>query len=139
MFVYRINPFIICKTNNEKVVEWTPAGGTTFDGLRGSAAPVPWNSKAMTKEAWLMVVHFSAYYENGRKYYHRFLTLDEQLIPSRISKIFVVGGESIQYVAGLCESLIPERYVMTMGVDDSQAWALETEKLVIENSLIYVL
>jgi tetratricopeptide (TPR) repeat protein len=137
MFVYRINPFMICKANNEKVVEWKPTGGFTFDGLRGSAAPVPWKSERMPKEAWLMVVHFS-FYGNGRRYYHRFLTLNNDLIPTRISKIFVSGDEPVQYVAGLCESLIPGRYVLTMGVNDSQAWALETEASTIESSLVYM-
>jgi len=144
MFVYRINPFIVCKMNNEKVVEWKPTGAFTFDGLRGSAAPVPWRSVAVPGEAWLMVVHFSYYgggssSGGGRKYYHRFLTLDEGLVPSRISKIFVSGTEPVQYVAGLCESVIEGRYVLTMGVNDSEAWALETESAAIEGSLIHKL
>jgi len=144
LFVYRINPFTICKINNEKVVEWVPSGEFTFDGLRGSAAPVPWKSDKAPKEAWLLVVHFSFYgggssSGGGRKYYHRFMTLGEDLIPSRISKIFVSGNEPVQYVAGLCESVIPGRYVLTMGVNDSEAWALETEASAIESSLIHAL
>jgi hypothetical protein len=125
------------------VVEWKPSGEFTFDGLRGSAAPVPWKSDKVAKEAWLLVVHFSFYgggssSGGGRKYYHRFMTLGDDLIPSRISKIFVSGPEPVQYVAGLCESVIPGRYVLTMGVNDSQAWALETEASTIENSLVYM-
>ena len=144
MFVYRINPFTICKMNNEKVVEWKPTGKFTFDGLRGSAAPVPWRSASNPTEAWLMVVHFSYYgggssSGGGRKYYHRFLTLDQGLIPSRISKIFVSGNEPVQYVAGLCQSVNVGRYVLTMGVNDSEAWALETEATSIEGSLIHKL
>jgi hypothetical protein len=126
------------------VVEWVPSGEFTFDGLRGSAAPVPWKSDKAPKEAWLLVVHFSFYgggssSGGGRKYYHRFMTLGEDLIPSRISKIFVSGNEPVQYVAGLCESVIPGRYVLTMGVNDSEAWALETEASAIESSLIHAL
>jgi hypothetical protein len=67
------------------------------------------------------------------------MTLGEDLIPSRISKIFVTGPEPVQYVAGLCESVIPGRYVLTMGVNDSEAWALETEASAIESSLIHAL
>ena len=144
LFIYRINPFIVCRMNNERIVEWKPKAPWTFDNLRGSAAPVPWTSSQVLKEAWLMVVHFSHYGGGSssggpRKYYHRFLTLDENLIPSRISKIFTSGGELVQYIAGLCPSLNAGRYVMTMGVNDSQAWALETEASTIEAALIHVL
>lgn len=144
LFVYKINPFIVCKMNNEKVFEWKSSGPITFDNLRGSAPPVPWASSKVSNEEYVMVVHFS-YYGGGsssggqRMYYHRFLTLTDLLVPSRLSKIFVCGDEAVQYVAGMCESLNRGRYVLTMGVNDSQAWALETEASTIEESLIYAL
>lgn len=139
-FVYRINPFSVYTMGGEKVVEWRPKGDVTFDGLRGSAAPVPWSSASHPAEEWLMVAHFSHYAGGsgsggGRKYYHRFITLDGNLIPSRISKIFSVGDAHIQYVAGMCESLTEGNYVLTMGVNDSEAWAVEIAGGVIEESL----
>ena len=144
LFIYKINPFIVSRMNNEIVLEWKPKGEITFDNLRGSAPPVPWSSTSVANEAWLMVVHFSHYGGGSssggtRKYYHRFLTLTDMLIPSRISKIFSCGEESVQYVAGLCQSLYPGRYVMTMGINDSEAWALETEAATIEAALVYTL
>ena len=71
----------------------------------------------------------------GRKYYHRFITLGSNLIPSRISKIFCVGDAHIQYVAGMCEALTAGNYVVTMGVNDSEAWAVEIEGSVIEGAM----
>ena len=141
LFIYKINPFLICTIKNEKVVEWKPPPHISFDGLRGSAPPVPWKSTVQEKEAWLLVVHFCHYGPGGkgRMYYHRFITLGDDLVPSRISKVVVFGDEAIQYVSGMCESLIPGRYIITMGVNDSQAWALETESSTIEASLIYAL
>jgi len=139
-FVYRINPFTIFTMDGHKVVDWRPKGDVTFDGLRGSAAPVPWKSAARPNEEWLMVAHFSYYgggsaSGGGRKYYHRFITLGSDLVPSRISKIFCVGDAHIQYVAGMCEALTAGNYVVTMGVNDSEAWAVEIEGGVIEGAL----
>jgi len=139
-FVYRINPFMIFTMGGEKVLEWQPKGDITFDGLRGSAAPVPWRSASRPNEEWLMVAHFSYYgggspSGGGRKYYHRFITLGSDLVPSRISKIFCVGDAHIQYVAGMCEALTAGNYVLTMGVNDSEAWAVEIEGGVIEGAL----
>jgi tetratricopeptide (TPR) repeat protein len=139
-YVYRINPFLVYTVAGEKVLEWKPSGSVTFDGLRGSAAPVPWRSTAHPNEQWLMVAHFSYYgggsaSGGGRKYYHRFITLGADLVPSRISKIFSVGDAHIQYVAGMCEALTAGNYVVTMGVNDSEAWAVEIGGNVIEGAL----
>ena len=139
-FVYRINPFTIFTMGGERVVNWKPKGDVTFDGLRGSAAPVPWKSASRPNEEWLMVAHFSYYgggsaSGGGRKYYHRFITLGADLVPSRISKIFCVGDAHIQYVAGMCEAVTTGNYVVTMGVNDSEAWAVEIQGAVIEGAL----
>ena len=56
-------------------------------------------------------------------------------MPSRISKIFCVGDAHIQYVAGMCESLTAGNYVLTMGVNDSEAWAVEIAGAVVEGAL----
>ena len=140
-YVYRINPFLVYTMAGEKVLEWKPTGDVTFDGLRGSAAPVPWRSTTHPNEQWLMVAHFSYYgggssSGGGRKYYHRFITLGADLVPSRISKIFSVGDAHIQYVAGMCEALTAGNYVVTMGVNDSEAWAVEIAGSVIEEALV---
>jgi len=139
-YVYRINPFLVYTMGGEKVLEWRPSDPVTFDGLRGSAAPTPWKSAKYPGEEWLMVAHFSYYAGGsgsggGRKYYHRFITLGPDLVPSRISKIFCLGDAHIQYVAGMCESLTAGNYVLTMGVNDSEAWATEIAGSVIEEAL----
>ena len=143
-FVYRINPFQVYTMEGQKILEWKPKAPITFDGLRGSAAPTAWRSEAYPNEEWLMVAHFSYYgggsaSGGGRKYYHRFITLGADLVPSRISKIFCVGDAHIQYVAGMCESLNRGNYVLTMGVNDSEAWATEVAGSVIEGALFQVL
>lgn len=139
VYIYRINPFTIFTTTNEKVFEWTSSGPITFDGLRGSAAPSAWSSAAQPTEALIIVAHFSHYGGDGRQYYHRFITLDAGLKPVRISKIVLLADETIQYVAGMCQSLTPGNYCLSYGINDSQAWVVEVAKTEIEKSLFYVL
>jgi len=138
VYIYRINPFTVFTTDNEKVFEWTSPGPITFDGMRGSAAPSAWTSPAQPTEALIIVAHFS-HYGDGRQYYHRFITLDADLKPVRISKIFLLADEAIQYVAGMCQSLTPGNYCISYGINDSQAWVAEVAKAEIEKSLFYVL
>ena len=138
-YVYKINPFIVFTMKGKKLVHWTPSNGYTFDGLRGSAAPIPWACESNATEAMLMVVHYSYYGNEGRRYYHRFLTLNRSLQPVRISKTFVLCDDAVQYVSGLAPSLTAGNFIVTYGVNDSQAWAIELTGDVIERSLVYTL
>ena len=139
VYVYHLNPFRIFTMKGELISSWSSKKGLTFDGLRGSAPPVPWNSKTMPKECLILVTHFSCYGPEGRRYYHRFLTLDGDLQPSRLSKAFVIseGDEAIQYVSGMCESLRTGKYIITYGVNDCNAFASEVEISTIEDALVY--
>jgi len=141
LYVYKISPFIVCNMNNEIIVETKSKSPYIVSCSRGGAAPVPWRSDRVPTEAWLMIVHFYDsdnwdIFGGNRVYYHQFMTLDENLIPSRISNVFTFSKERIQYISGLCESLQNGHYVLTAGINDSQAWALEVERSVIEISLI---
>lgn len=138
-YVYKINPFIVFTMKGKKLVHWTPSNGFTFDGLRGSAAPIPWACDSNSTEAMLMVVHYSYYGNEGRRYYHRFLTLNGSLQPVRMSKTFVLCDDAVQYVSGLAPSLTAGNFIVTYGVNDSQAWAVELTGDVIERSLVYTL
>ena len=138
-FIYHLNPFCIYNMNNEIVTTWNSKIGVSFDGLRGSAPPVPWSSPTMPKEALILIAHYSFYGGEGRRYYHRFLTLDSDLQPCRLSKTFTIspGDEAIQYVSGMCESLNSGAYIITYGVNDSSAFASEIDKKIIEEALMY--
>jgi tetratricopeptide (TPR) repeat protein len=141
VFIYKINPYLVYSMKGEKLVEWKNTSNITFDGLRGSASPVRWASANYPQEHFILVTHFSHYGQGGegRRYYHRFITLDEGLIPVRISTIVTLTDDAVQYVAGMCMSLTPKNYVLSYGVNDSQAWAVEVEGSAIEASLAYTL
>jgi len=139
-YIYKINPFLVYSMDGEKLVEWKNTSPITFDGFRGSATPVPWRSANKYEEAWIIVVHFSHYggTSEGRRYYHRFITLSDTLKPVRVSRIITLADDAVQYVAGMCQSLTVRNYVLSYGINDSQAWAVEIEGSAIEASLEYV-
>ena len=139
-YVYHLNPFRIFTMKGALISTWSSKKGVSFDGLRGSAPPVVWSSSAFPNESLVLIVHYSYYGGEGRRYYHRFLTLDNKLQPSRLSKTFVIANdEAIQYVSGMCESLNEGGYVITYGVNDCKAFASEVEKKTIEEALVYKL
>ena len=138
-FVYRINPFsIFTMKGYRQLSQWSSKNGITFDGLRGSAPPIQWSSK-IAKECLVLIAHFSHYGGEGRKYYHRFITLDTDLQPTRISRVFTVSDDAIQYISGMCKSLNPDKYIITYGINDCQAWAIEVDAAAIDESLVYLL
>jgi hypothetical protein len=47
--------------------------------------------------------------------------------------------DAIQYVSGMCVSLLEGHYVVTYGINDSQAWAIEVDAKVIEGAMTYAL
>ena len=59
------------------------------------------------------------------------------LKPRRMSRIFSLCDDKIQYVAGMCERIGGGGYVITYGVNDSQAWAIEVAAETIEAALEY--
>jgi len=138
-YIYRINPFVVYTMKGKCLIDWVPEK-YTFDGLRGSAPPVTWSSSKQPFEYMILVAHFSSYSgDRGRKYYHRFITIGKDLKPCRMSRIFTMSDDPIQYVAGMCPSLDQTGYIITYGVNDSQAWYMEVKTDVIEESLIYEL
>lgn len=132
-YVFHVSPFTICDFEGTRTTTWQPSAesGWTLDGLRGSAAPVPFGGE------WLMVVHYSQYSDGGRRYYHRFMTLDEDLRPLKMSCSFRLGERNIEYVSGLTRSVDGTGYVVTYGVNDSEAYVAEVGADVIQSMLCY--
>lgn len=132
-YVFRINPFTVCDFTGKRILEWKPSQecGWTLDGLRGSAAPI------RTENGWLMVVHYSHYGDGGRRYYHRFLELDEDLVPRRMSVSFRLGTRNIEYVSGFTESLGEQSYILTYGVNDCEAYITHIDKGQVGSMLVY--
>ena len=133
-YIFKINPFIVCDFDAARVVAWMPPPGTgmTLDGMRGSAAPVPFKDRT-----WLMIVHYSNYSDGGRRYYSRFLTLDEELIPLRLSIGIRFSERNIEYVSGLTQSVGGDSYLVTYGVNDAEAYVAEVSSATVSKMLCY--
>ena len=130
-YVFRINPFTICNFDAIPTLQFMPSGGFTLDGLRGSAAPVPF------LDGWLMVVHYSHYNDGGRRYYHRFIMLDQGLKPLLLSCSFRLSDQNIEYVSGMTRSLDGDSYLVTFGVNDSEAYLANVVGKTISDMLCY--
>jgi glycosyltransferase involved in cell wall biosynthesis len=101
---------------------------------RGSAGPVEWSSAANPDERYLTVIHKVYIGGEGRRYYHRFLTLNADFSPSRVSSFVRMTQERVEYWSGMCCS--PNGYYVTYGLKDSEAYIAEVSKELIEGVIL---
>jgi hypothetical protein len=104
---------------------------------RGSAGPVAWSSPDHPEEKWLMVLHKVYIGGEGRRYYHRFLTLDAEMRPSRLSCFVRMTRERVEYWSGMCPSFEGDSMWITYGLKDSEAYIAEMRLAEIESLLFY--
>jgi hypothetical protein len=138
LYIYNFSPFQICRENGETVVkEDGGAAGVDLKEYRGSAGPVPWSSAAYPNESWLCVMHKVYIGGEGRRYYHRFITLNADLKPSRVSCFVRMTKERVEYWSGMTRSLEGDSYWITYGLKDSEAYIAEMRMEDIENVMFY--
>jgi hypothetical protein len=75
--------------------------------------------------------------DEGRRYYHRFMTLDKDLKPSRVSCFVRFTKERVEYWSGMCASLEGDSYWITYGTRDSEAYIAEMRFTDVEPLLMY--
>jgi hypothetical protein len=137
-YIYSFSPLKICDETGAVVAETdTGSGRYSLKEYRGSAGPSLWSSPQNPDEMYLCVMHKVYIGGDGRRYYHRFLTLDKDLRPSRVSCWVRMTNERVEYWSGLCPSLEGDSYWVTYGVQDSQAFAAELKREGIERLLMY--
>jgi glycosyltransferase involved in cell wall biosynthesis len=137
-YIYSFSPFRICSAEGNTIVNVdTTKGALSLKEYRGSAGPVPWTSTAISEEAYLCVMHKVQIGDEGRRYYHRFMTLDKDLKPSRVSCFVRFTKERVEYWSGMCESLEGDSYWITYGTRDSEGYIAEMAFTAIEQLLMY--
>ena len=137
-YIYNFSPFRICDANGHvKVDVPTTDGPLSLREYRGSAGPAPWKSATFPNEAYLCVMHKVYIGGEGRRYYHRFMTLDKELRPSRVSCFVRFTKERVEYWSGMCPSLEGDSYWITYGTRDSEAYIAEMLTTAIEPLLMY--
>ena len=139
LYVYSWSPYMVCDKSGAVRITHSYSGKYALNDYRGSANPVEWSSDAFPDEMYLCVIHKVQSSSDGRRYYHRFITLDKELKPSRVSCFLRLTSERIEYWSGLCFSIEKDSYWVSYGVKDSEAWLAEFKKGSIEESLLYSL
>ena len=130
-YIYNFSPFKVCDASGNVVVDVPMNGPLSLREYRGSAGPVPWG------DGYLCVMHKVYIGDEGRRYYHRFMTLDKDLRPSRLSCFVRFTKERVEYWSGMCPSLEGDSYWITYGTRDSEAYIAELTTTAIENLLMY--
>jgi hypothetical protein len=138
LYIYNFSPFKICAEDGTVRVDVaTGSGPLSLKEYRGSAGPVPWSSAAHPEEAYLCVMHKVYIGGDGRRYYHRFMTLDRDLRPSRVSCFVRMTKERVEYWSGMCPSIEGDGYWITYGTKDSEAYIAEMLRSDIEPLMMY--
>ena len=124
------------------ILKWESKSRFTLDGFKGSTAPVPFSptqaAGSYEVESFIMIIHDTHHEQSGRRYYHRFLTLDKNFIPLRLSGGFRFSKERIEYISGMCKDLnIASKYNITYGLKDSEAYLYSVDIKTIESILWY--
>jgi tetratricopeptide (TPR) repeat protein len=137
LYIYSWSPYKVCRLDGSVHIEGMPTSQYRLREYRGSANPVPWTSVTNPRELYLCVIHKVTSSSSGRRYYHRFITLDWDLLPSRVSRFVRMTKERIEYWSGLCPSLDGGSYWICYGIRDSEAWIAEMSQKQIDDLLIY--
>jgi tetratricopeptide (TPR) repeat protein len=137
-YIYGFSPFTVCKEDGTPIVKLSDeAMKHRMKEYRGSCTPVEWKSEEVPEEAFLLAVHKVYIGSEGRRYYHRFMTLDKNLRPSRLSCWVRMTKERVEYWSSMCRSIEGDSYWITYGVKDSEGYIAEMKQEEIENLFLY--
>jgi hypothetical protein len=121
------------------VEEPVKGNGYNMYDYRGSAGPVPWTSSSFPEEDAIGVMHKVHVGDQGRRYYHRFMTFTKDKKPSRVSCYVRMTKERVEYWSGMCPSIDGNSYHICYGLKDSEGYVSELSKESIEALLFHSL
>ena len=115
-FIYTMGPFQLYKldpvTGEVTEVKNLNLSSRFINDWRGSASPIPY------KDGWLLTIH-QVYHSEPRKYFHRFVWLDQKLTQIKYSLPFYFEKVDIEFNLSLCHS--DQGLLMTYSVHDSSS------------------
>lgn len=122
--IYSCDPYIIFKPEidfeNDRLYYRTNLHfvnlAHNFSRFSGSAAPIEFD------EGYLAMVHEAIYDDTQRNYTHRFVYLDKNLNFKRLSKPFTFLHKGIEYCCGMTKDHSNQNLVMTIGIEDREAY-----------------
>lgn len=100
-FIYSFHPFKLYKLDRDSgtitLIKETVLSNNYLGDFRGSAPPIRY------KDQWLCTIH--QYWNNSpRKYFHRFVLLDDKFTTIKYSKIWYFESPAIEYTLSLAHS-----------------------------------
>lgn len=121
ILVHSLDPATIYElespSSDPTLVRHDPGQSYRIDHLRGGSQLVPF------EDGWLCVTHEAVdRVSQTRVYLHRFVWLDRQFIPRRVSKPFWWKHVGIEFCAGLHFDKSNRVLLASVGVSDREAW-----------------
>lgn len=116
--IYLYEPFIVYKLNPENgACDLVIKHDTSHDfaRFRGAAGPIEWN------DGYLVLTH-EVIQTDHRHYVHRFLYLDKDFEVKKISRPFNFRNQDIEYCGGMTIDHSGTKCIMTVGIDDKEAY-----------------
>ena len=103
-----------------------------FGLFRGSAGPLPLPD---TQGGGRLVIVHSVSVHERRVYLHRFLRLDDDWRITEVSRPFYFRHLGTEFVCGACLAHGGDDLLMTLGVEDREAWVCRVPLAVVRDSL----
>lgn len=127
--IYQFYPFTILKWNEStKSVEVVKSSelAAKMDNFRGSGSPIALSGKFKDRlvDGYLSLTHEVHFDGKARIYSHRFVYHDELMNPINITLPFYFFNKGIEYVCGIALSHDKKQILITMGINDAEAYLL---------------
>ncbi len=131
MLMYSVEPTRILSEDGVELssTRFPDAASGLGANLRGGSQIIPF------EQGYLAIVHENDT-THGRKYFHRFIYFDQDVLPAALSDRFhfvVIGQE---FVTGLCDSHEPDRLMVGYSLRDSKPWFGSVRKAEVLSKLI---
>lgn len=96
---------------------------------RGGGQLVPWD------KGWLGIIHEARDTPHGRHYLHRWILTDAQGVIQHHSLPFYLIQPGIEFIAGLTWAHPDSQLLLSLGVNDCQAWLIKVSRSDVARSL----
>ena len=113
-FLYSSDPTRIVDERGQPLSETIPL--IAAENFRGSSQAV------VSEGGWLAIVHEVLWRESQRFYQHRFVWFDNAMRLRRVTRPFVWRHKGVEYAVGLAWHPDGKRMIVSLGVDDAEAW-----------------
>jgi hypothetical protein len=113
-FIYSSDPSRVVNERGHPLSETTPP--VAAESFRGGSQAIVFDG------GWLAIVHEVLWRDGRRFYQHRFVWFDSAMRLRRVSRPFVWRQKGVEYAVGLAWHPDGERMVISLGIDDAEAW-----------------